>query len=156
MANRGDSIAMRIATTAALMLMCCVRAEGAGSTSIDEVWAKEDAYWHRSERGDVAAYLALWHTDALAWPADTEHPLSKADLGRRLIEPGRPRLGLAGALTRKAAKDFGGTVVVYYEATQQRTYPDGHQDAPRRVKVTHIWKKVGADWLLIGGQAAAL
>jgi ketosteroid isomerase-like protein len=154
MAISRNSIGLTI--SAALVLLCCLRAESAGSTSVEEVWAKEEAYWKLSKGSDVDAYLALWDADALAWPPDTEHPLSKAALARRLAEPGRPKLGLARALTREAAKDFGGTVIVYYEADQQHNFPDGHTDATRRVKVTHVWKKVGADWLLIGGQAAPL
>jgi ketosteroid isomerase-like protein len=147
---------LRIATSVVLLAMGAVGADAADGASIDAVWAKEDAYWQLSKAGDVDVYLALWHADAVAWPPDTEQPLSKAALARRLAEPGRPRLGLASPLTREAAQDFGGTVIVYYEAAQQRSYPDGHTDAIRRVKVTHVWKKVGADWLLIGGQAAPL
>jgi len=153
---RGNSSRVSFALGTAFLLMCCLKTEAADTTRIDEVWAKEDLYWQRSEHGDVEAYLALWDADALAWPPDTAHPLSKTELGRRLSEPGRPRLGLASGLTREGATDLGESVIVYYEATQQRSFPDGHKDPPRRVKVTHVWKKVGPEWLLMGGQAAPL
>jgi hypothetical protein len=153
---RGNSSSVSLALGTAFLLTCCLKTEAADTTRIDEVWAKEDLYWQRSEHGDVEAYLALWDADALAWPSDTEHPLSKTDLSRRLSERGRPRVGLVSGLTREGATDLGASVIVYYEATQQRSFADGHQDAPRRVKITHVWKKVGREWLLVGGQAAPL
>ncbi len=147
---------LRITLCALVLALPSLRAVAAGSTSIDQVWAREDAYWRLSKSGDVESYLALWTADASAWPPDTDHPLSKADLARRLADPARPRLGLAGPLIREAASDLGGTVVVYYEALQQRFFADGHTEPARRVKVTHVWKQARGEWLLVGGQAAPL
>lgn len=127
------------------------------SPGVADVWAREDAYWRYVKAGDVENYVTLWHPDFIGWPCDQPHPMGKASIGDWVRKVRDEKLAVEYSLTHEGAQAFDDVVVVHYSFTMVSTFPDGRiEGAGIEKKITHTWRKVGGDWLIIGGMCGPL
>lgn len=123
-----------------------------GPDSVAQVWAREDAYWRYVKAGDVENYVTLWHPDFIGWPCEQPHPLRKDSIGDWVRKVRDQKIRAEVALVREGAQAFGDIVVVHYRFTNVSHFPDGRvEGAGIERKITHTWRRVGDDWLIIGG-----
>jgi len=125
-------------------------------SDVDEVWAREDAYWRFVKAGDVENYVTLWNENFRGWPCAAEHPATKATIGDWVREIRDKEIRFSYALTREGAANVGGIVVVYYRTPMIYEYADGRTEgAGLTRKFTHTWMKVNGTWQIIGGMCGA-
>jgi len=127
------------------------------SSSIDQVWRREDEYWRSAKAGDVGAYLSLWHDKFIGWPCDEAHSKRKAAVGGWVREVREKDIRMTYDLDHEGAEDFGNVVVVHYRVTGVDTYPDGHIEGEgEESKITHTRMRIDDAWLIIGGMCGSL
>jgi len=126
-------------------------------SSVDEVWAREEAYWRFAQAGDVDSYLSLWHERFVGWPCGFADPGSKATIGNWVRDIRDQKVQLSYSLTREGAADFGNIVIVYYRTPVIRQFADGRTTGSgAESKFTHTWLRVGKTWQIIGGMCGPL
>jgi hypothetical protein len=124
--------------------------------AIEEVWAREDAYWRYVAAGDVEQYLTLWNRDFRGWPCATEHPATKATISDWVREIRDRKIRFSYDLKREGAASVGGVVVVYYRTPMIYRYADGKVEGRGKTrKFTHTWLNVNGTWQIIGGMCGA-
>jgi hypothetical protein len=152
------------AVLAAIVLLRSIDGNATQATSsahssqsgVDEVWAREDAYWRFVKAGDVDNYLKLWNTNFRGWPCATEHPATKTTIGDWVREIRDNKIRFSYDLMREGAANVNGTVVVYYRTPMVYQYSDGRTEgAGLTRKFTHTWMKVDGTWQIIGGMCGA-
>ena len=133
-----------------------VIAAGQGA-NVEAVWAREELYWRYVKAGDLENYLTLWSDGFRGWSCGQPHTTTIAAVGNAVRSIRDQKIQLTYALTREGAADFGDVVVIYYQATQRREFPDGRPTGSGTTsKLTHTWRKFGDVWKIIGGMCAAL
>jgi len=152
-----------IAIVTLLILAPCQRAEAqtsrttrGASDTVDEVWAREEAYWRFVKAGDVESYLTLWNKDFRGWPCASDHPATKATIGDWVREIRDQRIRFSYELVREGAAHVGGVVVVYYRTPMIYEYADGRKEGTGKTrKFTHTWMKLNGTWQIVGGMCGA-
>jgi len=120
-----------------------------------EVWNREEAYWHAVRARDANAYIALWHEDFVGWPYFDEEPIRKSDVRKNPFPWVRNSNNAMETfeITRKAVQVFGETAVVHYLVTGRSKQSDG-KVAVRVSRITHMWMRSGGVWLIVGGMSS--
>lgn len=156
-ATVGVALAVLLSSTAAKG-RASRRAPGArtATDAIEEVWAREAAYWRFVAAGDVEQYLTLWNDDFRGWPCATEHPATKATIGDWVREIRDRKIRFSYDLKREGAAMVGGVVVVYYRTPMIYRYADGRVEGKGKTrKFTHTWLNLNGTWQIIGGMCGA-
>jgi hypothetical protein len=147
------------ALRAIVLLLCSVAAAAATSSSVEQVWSLEAAYWKFAQGGDVEHFLGLWHEDAIGWPcvAGQQHPVGKERMGDWVRRIRDERARLAYRLKREGAMDLGAIVVVYYRTPLTYRYPDGRTVGEDSAYMfSHTWQQTGSSWQIITGMCTPL
>lgn len=126
-------------------------------TAEQTVWQLEKDYWRYVSRGDVDAYVKLWHDDFVGWPCFEWTPTGKENIGNWVRDIRDKGWKLTYELKPLANQAFGNDiVVVHYAAEYVYDYGDGTRSGVGIWrKFTHTWMRDGNRWQVIGGMCAA-
>ena len=125
--------------------------------NVEAVWAREEQYWRYVKAGDLESYLTLWSDGFRGWSCGQPHTTTIAEVGNSVRSIRDQKIQLTYTLTREGAAHFGDVVVIYYQATQRREFPDTRLTGSGTTsKLTHTWRRFGDVWKIIGGMCGAL
>lgn len=120
-----------------------------------EAWQMEELYWKYVQNMDTVAYKTLWHEDFIGYPSFGNGVSNKSKIASWIPDLHKdPDLKFSYILHKKATNAIGDVVIVFYDTDEIWTDKQEEIVKKETFKFTHTWKKIGGQWVILGGMAA--
>jgi ketosteroid isomerase-like protein len=150
-------IKYRTSVSFALAFLCimpivpmCVCAQE-WSPAQKEVWKTVETMWESSGKGDVEGELAYCDEELSLWLQDDPLPLEKALFRKWITFYAKTEQILIQKLRPVGIKVFSEFAFVHYYVTTVSKAGTPGKAEERSLRITDIFRKQGAKWLLVGG-----
>ena len=122
-----------------------------------QVWQLEKAYWEYVKGNDLEKYRALWHENFLGWPFISSAPVRKNHITDWITANTSKGIKLHSYSIEKLAIQVTGDVAVdYYRINATWANGKGAEVRTDRLRITHIWIRMGGTWQIIGGMSSPM
>ena len=126
------------------------------TTLEDEAWHMEELYWQYVQNNDTITYKTLWHEDFIGYPSFGDGTANKSKIATWIPElHADPNQKYSYKLYRKATNAIEDVVMVFYDVDEIWTDQTTNEVRKETLKLTHTWKKIGDQWLILGGMAGS-
>ena len=126
------------------------------ATLEEEAWNMEELYWQYVQNNDTITYKTLWHEDFIGYPSFGDGTANKSKIATWIPElHADQNQKYSYKLYRKATNAIEDVVMVFYDVDEIWTDQTTNEVRKETLKLTHTWKKIGDQWLILGGMAGS-
>ena len=118
----------------------------------EEIWGLEEAYFSNLYKADYAGVLAHVHNKFLGWPGNLTQPIDREGSDRFMRQLVPNPAPCTFKIERAGIRLLGEVALIQYIIHVNCSDSAGVTKL-QSSRITHTWKKEGAQWKLLGGMS---
>ena len=120
-----------------------------------QAWQMEEKYWAYVQEIDTVAYKKLWHENFIGYPSFGDGTSDRSKIAIWIPDLHKDTsLTFSYKLHKKAVNAIDDVVLAFYDVDEIWTDRDNNIARKETYKLTHTWKNVQGNWVILGGMAA--